>query len=79
MTKCAVQVVVMPDLVDLGEGFFWQPFWLHSKAVELLRQALPQYAITALQLRGGLVKHDLTRRLQTTCSGAACHAAINAI
>ena len=43
----------MTDLVDLGEGFFWQPFWLHSEAVELLCQALPQFAVTTLQSRGG--------------------------
>ena len=69
----------MTDLVDLGEGFFWQPFWLHSKAAELFRQALPQYAIASLQLsRGGLLKHGLIRRLQTTCFGATCRATIHA-
>lgn len=81
MTDCLVQVAVMTHLVDLGEGFFWQPFWLHSKAVELLCESLPQYAITTLQLTGEVLKlkHDPMGRLQTTCFTAACCAVSNAI
>ena len=49
----------MTDLVDLGEGFLRQPFWLHSEASKLLCQALPHHAIATLHLRVGMLKRDL--------------------